>query len=144
MNRFDKKIKELSKNIEVPASYDEKVDKVLLDIMKRDEAILEKKKDSRLVPRLAVCLFCIFCAISLYTLDVHADIFSFFRETIMDFLGRGHSEEDLAGMGVESEKQSVGSKMDLMMELQESGIDNHTIYLLVKISAPTNIRFEEN
>ena len=144
MNRFDKKIKELSKNIEIPASYDEKVDKVLLDIMKRDEAILEKKKDSRLVPRLAVCLLCIFCAISLYTLDVHADIFSFFKETIMDFLGRGNSEEDLEGMGVESDKMSVGSKPDLMMELQESVIDSHSIYLLVKITAPTNIKFEEN
>lgn len=144
MNRFDKKIKELSKNIEAPASYDEKVDKVLLDIMKKDEAILEKKRDNRLVPRLAVCLLCIVCAVSLYTLDVHADIFSFFKETIMDFLGRGNSEEDIANFGVESEKQSVGSKPDLMMELQESVIDSHSIYLLVKITAPTNIRFEEN
>lgn len=144
MNRFDKKIKELSKNIEAPASYDEKVDKVLLDIMKKDEAILEKKRNSRLVPRLAVCLLCILCAISLYTLDVHADIFSFFKETIMDFLGRGSSEEDIANLGVESEKQSAGSKPDLMMELQESVIDNHSIYLLVKITAPGNISFDED
>lgn len=144
MNKFDEKIKKLSKNIEAPASYDEKVDKVLLDIMKKDEVILEKKRNGKLLPRLAVCLLCIFCAVSLYTLDVHADIFSFFRETIMDFLGRGSSEEDLTGMGVESERQAVGSKPDLMMELQESVIDSHSIYLLVKMTAPTNIRFEEN
>lgn len=144
MNKFDKKIRKLSKDIEVPASYDEKVDKVLLDIMKKDEAILEKRENRRLLPRLAVCLLCIFCVISLYTIDVHADIFSFFKETIMDFLGRGNSAEDISDMGVESEKMSVGSKPDLMMELQEKVIDSHSIYLLVKITAPSNIRFEEN
>lgn len=144
MNKFDKKVKKLAKDIEVPASYDEKVDKVLLDIMKKDEAILEKRENSKLLPRLAVCLLCIFCAISLYTIDVHADIFSFFKETILDFFGRENSGEDISDMGVESEKQSVGSKPDLMMELRETVIDSHSIYLLVQITAPSNIRFEED
>lgn len=144
MNKFDKKIKKLSKNIEAPTSYDEKVDKVLLAIMKKDEAVLEKRKSSRLVPRLAVCLLCIFCVISLYTMDVHANIFSLFKETILDFLGRGNPEEDIADMGVESEKLSVGSKPDLMMELQETVIDSHSIYLLVKVTAPSDIRFEDD
>lgn len=143
MNKFDKKIKQLSKNIEVPASYDEKVDKVLLDIMKRDETILKKRKNSRLLPRLAVCLLCIFFAVSLYTIDAHANIFSFFKETILDFLGRGNPEEQIEDMGVESEKLSVESKPDLMMELQETVIDSHSIYALVKITAPPDIRFEE-
>ena len=144
MNKFDKEIKKLTKNIEVPASYDEKVDKVLLDIMKRDEIILEKKRNSRLLFRLAVCLICICCAISLYTLDAQANIFSFFKETILDFLGRGNSEEEIEEMGVESEKQSVESKPDLMMELQESVIDSHSFYLLVKMTATPGIRFEED
>lgn len=143
MNKFDRKIKKLAKNIEVPASYNERVDKTLLDIMK-DEPILEEKKRSRMMPRLAVCLLCILCAVSLYTIDAHADLFSFFKETIMDFLGRGSSEEDIKDLGVESERLSVGSKPDLMMELQEKVIDNHSIYLLVKITAPTNIQFEDN
>lgn len=143
MNKFDREIKKLTKNIEVPASYNEKVDKVLLDIMKRDETILEKKKNSKLLLRLAVCLLCIFCVISLYTIDAHANIFSFFKETILDFLGRGNPEDDIEDMGVESEKQSVGSKPDLMMELQESVIDSHSIYLLVQMTAPPDIWFEE-
>lgn len=143
MNKFDKKIKELSKNIAVPASYDEKVDQLLLAIMKKDETILEKRKKSRLIPRLAVFLLCILCAISLYTIDAHANIFSFFKETIMDFLGRGNSAEDIADMGVESEKISVDSKPDLMMELQETVIDNHSIYVLMQITAPPDIRFEK-
>lgn len=143
MNKFDKKIKKLTKNIEVPASYNEKVDKVLLDIMKRDETIMEKGKKRRLVPRIAVCLLCVICALSLYTIDAHADIFAFFKETILDFLGRGNSEEDMNDIGVESEKLSVNSKPDLMMELQETVIDSHSIYLLVKITAPSDIRFDE-
>jgi len=143
MSKFDRKIKKLAKNIELPASYNERVDKVLLDIMK-DKPILEKKKKSRLLPRLAVCLLCIFCAVSLYTIDAHADLFSFFKETILDFLGRGTSGEDMANLGVGSEKQSASSKPDLMMELQETVMDSHSIYLLVKITAPTDIRFEEN
>lgn len=143
MNKFDKKIKELSNNIEVPASYDEKVDKVLLEIMKKDTALPEEGKSRRWLPRLAVFLICIICAISLYTIDAHANIFSYFKESILNFLGRGN-EEDIEDMGVKSEKLSVESKTDLMMELQEKVIDNHSIYLLVQMTAPPDIRFEEN
>lgn len=143
MKKFDKKMKKLFKNIEVPASYDEKVDKLLLDIMKK-EPILEKKRTGRPLLRLAVFLLCIFCAVSLYTIDANANIFAVFKETIMDFLGRGNSDEDMENIGVESEKQSVESKPDLMMELQESVIDSHSIYLLVKMTASSGIRFEED
>lgn len=142
MNKFDKKMKELSKNIEVPASYDEKVDQVLLTIMKKDETILEKREKNRLLPRIAVCLLCIVCAVSLYTLDAHADIFSFFKETILDFLGRG--EENIEDLGVDSVRQPVNSKPDLLVELRERVIDSHSIYLLVQITAPADIRFEED
>lgn len=144
MNKFDRKMKELSKNIEVPASYDEKVDKVLLEIMKKDTALLEKKKNRRWLPRLAVCLLCIICALSLYTLDAHANIFARFKETILDFLGRGNEEENMESMGVESGKQPAVSKPDLRMELQEAVIDSNSIYLLVQITAPPDIRFDEN
>lgn len=146
MNKFDRDIKKLTKKIEVPASYDEKVDKVLLDIMKRDETVLEEKKQTayRLLPRLAACLLFIILAASLFTLDAHADIFSLFKETIMDFLGRGNSAEEMEKMGVGSEKMSVGSRPDLMMELQETVMDSHNIYLLVQMTAPPDIRFEED
>ena len=144
MNKFDRKIRKLIKKIEVPASYDDKVDQVLLDIMKKQETIPEKTKNHRLMPRLAVCLLCILCILSLYTINAEANFFTFFKETIMDFLGKGTSEEELTGMGVESEKLSVSSKPDLMMELQETVIDSHSIYVLVRITAPPDIRFDEN
>lgn len=144
MNKFDKKMKELTKNIEVPASYDEKVDKVLLEIMKKDTVLPEEKKSRRWLPRLAVFLICIICAISLYTIDTHANIFSFFKESILNFLGRGNDEEDIEDMGVESEKLSVESKADLMLEMQELVVDNHSFYLLVKMTASSDIRFEDD
>ncbi|MCM1542828.1 MAG: hypothetical protein NC121_16425 [Blautia sp.] len=143
MKKFDRKMKKLFKNLEVPSSYDEKVDQLLIDIMKK-EPILEKKKRSRSMLRFAVCLLCILGAVSLYTIDAKANIFEAFKETIMDFLGRGNSEEDIAEMGVETEKQLIESKPDLMMELQESVIDSHGIYLMVKITASSGIRFEED
>lgn len=144
MNKFDRKIKKQAKNIEVPASYNEKVDKVLLDIMKRDKTIVEKKRNSRFILQLAVCLICICCAVSLFTINVQANIFSFFKETILSFLGEGNSEEEIEDMGVESEKLSVESKRDLKMELQETVIDSHSIYVLMQITAPPDIRFEKN
>lgn len=146
MNKFDREIKKHIKKIEIPESYDEKVDKVLLDIMKKDESVPGEKKPAfyRLLPRLAACLVCIILAVSLFALDARADIFSFFKETIMDFLGRGNSEEDIQEMGVDSEKMSVGSKPDLMMELQETVMDSHSIYVLVQMTAPPDIRFDES
>ncbi|MCM1214849.1 MAG: hypothetical protein NC331_06020 [Lachnospiraceae bacterium] len=143
MKKFDRKMKKRFKDLEVPPSYDEKVDQLLVDIMKK-EPILEKKKRSRPLLRLAVCLLCILCVVSLYTVDAKANIFETFKETIMDFLGRGNSQEDIAEMGVETEKQLIESKPDLMMELQESVIDSHSIYLMVKITASSGIRFEED
>lgn len=142
MKKFDKKVKKLFKKIEVPSSYDEKVDKILLDIIKK-EPVLEKKRTGRPLLRLAVILLCVVCVVSLYTIDANANIFAAFKDTIMDFLGKGSVEEDMEGLGVESEKQSVESKPDLMPELQESVIDSHSIYLLVKMTAPPDIRFEE-
>lgn len=144
MNKFDKKIKKLIRNVQIPPSYDEKVDKTLLAVMKKDEALLEKRKKGRLVPRLAVCLLCIVCVITLYSMDVHADIFAFFKETILDFLGRGSDGEDMKELGVESESQGIGSKPDLIVELKESVMDSHSMYLLVTITAPSDIRFEED
>lgn len=143
MNKFDKKIKKLIKNVEVPPSYDEKVDRTLLAVMKKGRELPEKRKRGRLMPRLAVCLLCILCVITLYSMDVHADIFAFFKETILDFLG-GSNEDDLGDLGVKSENQTIGSKPDLIVELSESVMDSHSMYLLVTITAPADIHFEED
>ena len=60
----------------------------------------------------------------------------------MDFLGIGG--EELQKIGVTSDKEDSASKPDLMMELKEKVIDKHNIYVVVKITAPTNISFAKN
>lgn len=142
MNKFDKKIKEMSQHMQTPASYDKKVDELLqtLDIK---EARSSKNKTGRRFLQLAVCLFCVLLLLSFHTFSVHADIFSFFKETIMDFL-MGGSDESPEDLGIGSDHRYAGSKPDLFLELTEKVIDNHSIYLLMKITAPSNIRFAPN
>lgn len=141
MNQFDKKIKELSKNVDIPSSYDEKVDKTLQSIMEKEEKP-KKKKVNKWVLRIAVCMLVVVCLLCVEGFGAEANIFSFFKQTIMDFLGKG-TEEDVGKMGVDSDYVYVESKQDLMIELQETVIDSHSIYLLVRITAPAGIEFTD-
>lgn len=142
MNKFDKNIKKMSQEMQTPASYDKKVDELLQTLGKK-EAHSSPQKIGRRFLQLAVCLFCILLILSFHTFSVHADIFSFFKETIMDFL-MGGSDEDPENLGIGSDHRYAESKPDLFLELTEKVIDSHNIYLLVKITAPSNIRFAPN
>lgn len=142
MNKFDKNIKEMSQEMQTPASYDKKVDD-LLQTLEKKEAHSSPQKIGRRFLQLAVCLFCMLLILSFHTFSVHADIFSFFKETIMDFL-MGGSDENPEELGIGSDHRYAESKPDLFLELTEKVIDSHNIYLLVKITAPSNIRFAPN
>lgn len=139
MDDFDKKMKELSKNIDISESYDKKVDEILQSIEEKEEK-QEKNNFSGKVLRIAVCLVCIICVVSISSYKAEANFFATFRQTIMDLFSRGNTN-DVREAGVKSKKVYVEDKPDLMMELQETVIDSHTIYLMVKITAPTNISF---
>ena len=143
MTKFEKKIKELSKDVNIPASYDEKVDEILKSIAQKEEKP-KKKRNGKLIFRVAVCMIVVIaCLIFVDTFHVEANIFDVFKQTIMDFLGQG-TQEDVRDLGVESNSVYVASKPDLMIELQETVIDSHSIYLLVRIIAPAGIEFAEN
>lgn len=142
MTKFDKRMKELSREIEIPASYDEKVDEILRSIAQKEEKP-KKNTAGKWVFRVAVCLIGIVCLFSVNAMSVEADIFSFFKQTIMDFLSKD-TEIDVQEIGVDSNAVYVEGKPDLMMELQETVIDSHSIYLLVRITAPANVAFAEN
>lgn len=142
MNKFDKKIKEMSREMQVPASYDQKVDELLQTLVEK-EKLPQRHKGRKRILQLAVCLFCVLILLSFYTFNVHANIFTFFKETIIDFL-MGDSKEDPEDMGIGSDQAYVGSKPDLIMELTEKVIDSHSFYLLVTITAPTNVQFADN
>lgn len=74
--------------------------------------------------------------------NVEAGFFEEFKKTIMDLLNLG--EEESAKLGIESEKTSIVSKQDLLIELKETIIDKQNIYLLVQVTAPVNVHFTEN
>lgn len=148
MTKFDKELKELSKHVNIPASYDRKVQETL-EIVEKESEIPQKEDISQRkgrrtgVLQVVICVLCIVVLISLSIHNVRANILDFFRHTLMDFL-QGDLEENAEDYGVESRDIYVESKPDLMMELQEAVIDSHNIYLLVKITAPTDIEFAEN
>lgn len=144
MKEFDKMLKELSRNVEIPKEYNERIDDVLNSLPEKET----KEKNRRGVRRgglaIAFCIICIICFLKIDTLEAaNVKFFETFKLTIMDIfhIGQEEAPEDI---GVESNKTHAESKPDLMLELQETVIDSHNIYLLVKITAPTNIEFSED
>ncbi len=143
MAKFDREIKRLIRDVELPKSYEEKVDSTLQSIEEREDISKKNGHSKKWIVRIAICLVCIIGLVSLTSLDAHANIFEAFKESIMDFLGLT-SEDEVEETGVESEKIYTESKPDLMMESQEVVVDSHTIYLLVKITASSGIEFAED
>ncbi|MBD5533439.1 MAG: hypothetical protein HDQ98_14780 [Lachnospiraceae bacterium] len=140
MNKFDKKVKEMAKEIQTPASYDKKVDGLLQSLTEQEELPHQKSGGRKRVLQFAFCLVCVFLILSFFTIGTQANFFSSFKETIIDFL-TGDSDEDPANMGIESDQNYAESKPDLIIALSEKVIDSHSIYLLVEITAPNHIRF---
>ncbi len=145
MRAVDKKIKQIFKELKVPVSYEERVDDMLTSL--KEEAAKEdepaQKGRGKYVLRTAVCLLCICIMFSAMVLHSKADFWEQFRRTLMDFFGfTTEQEADEAGIG--SMSLHVEGKKDLFVELQEAVIDAHNIYLLVKITAPTDIAFAQN
>ena len=71
----------------------------------------------------------------------NANIFSSFTKSIMDFFTGGDRQAKEAGVTSDTEK--IQSKPDLMVNLQERIVDSENIYLLIGITAPTNLKFDE-
>lgn len=143
MTEFDKKIRELSKKPDIPVSYDERLDDILNSIREK-EAASPKKKRRRWTYRTAICLIVILVGLlSVGTFHAEANVFDFFKKTIMNFLGMD-TEEDMGEKGVGSNQVYIRSKPELMIELKETVIDKHNIYLLVQVTAPADIVFRED
>lgn len=141
VKKFDKKIKKLSKDINIPATYDEKLDKVLQTIEEK-EPVPEKKQSGKKFILAAVCLIGIICIVTFAgTLSSEANIVDYLKGVIQNFLGMDADKKE--EIGADSKSMSVGSQADLMMEIQEAVMDTHAIYLLVKITAPTDIKLTE-
>lgn len=142
MNKFDEEIKKMAGEVPTPASYDEKVNN-LLQTLEEKAAPSQMPKSRKKFFQLAACLLCVFVLLFSYTFSVRADIFASFKETILDFL-MGNSGEDPDEIGIGSGNSYVESQPDLFIEMTENVIDSHSIYLLLKITAPGNTRFGSN
>lgn len=138
--------------MEVPKSYHDKVDAVLDSLEKKREAEEEKtpahpeKKYPRMRKRtvqIAVCILLAAGLIAVARYQAKANIFAVFQETIMKFFGI-ETEEEAEDIGVGSNQEQIKSKAELVLELQQTVIDGHNIYLLVQVTAPGNIRFTKN
>jgi len=151
MRAADKKIKRIFKELRVPVSYEERVDDMLTslreDAAKEEGPLKEKeflpKKRGKYVFRAAACLLCICVMFSVAALHSKAGFWENFRRTLMDFFGFATGQEAEEN-GVESRPLHVEGKKDLFVELQEAVMGAHSMYLLVKVTAPTDIVFAEN
>lgn len=138
---FDKKIRKMSKEFPVPQEYHQRVDEVLDSIQnERNEKIFPAKKYSLKI----ACTFIVICLFfSGYLFfsnpkEAKADFLGTFVKTIMDFFGISQD------IGIDSDKDDAVSKRDLMIELKEKVIDSQNIYLMIQITAPADVEFDEN
>lgn len=142
MAKFDKEIKKMSREFQVPETYHKKVDEILERIQEDHVAAPRKKLFVKVV--MAMTVLCLFITGGLgffHVEEAEAGILETFKHTIMDFFGLG--EEESEKIGVESEKKEAVSKPDLMIELQEVVMDMQNIYAVVKITAPPSVAFKE-
>lgn len=141
MTDFDRKIRELSRNVNIPKGYDDRIEDVLQKIPKAQEEYTKKNRwMHKRKLAIAFCLICILSVLGGVVMEANANIFDTFKLTIMDILNIGAEDEKL---GVESKNEQIQSKPDLFLELQEVVTDNQGTYLLIKITAPTDITFSK-
>ncbi|MCM1500016.1 MAG: hypothetical protein NC124_16260 [Clostridium sp.] len=149
MNNFDKMIKELSKNVDIPEGFSDRVETVLESLPEDDDGEgRQRTPHNRRRLGFAACIICVVCVLAFNSMQAEANIFETFKQTIMDFLNLGTDPEtgESKGeeLGIESSSTEIESKRDLMLELREVVVDAQGIYLLVKITAPPDITLTED
>lgn len=143
MKSFDKKIKKFSKEFQVPDTYHEKIDRILETIQEDNILPPQRKSFVKLAVIMAtVCVVIMGCLFFSGTEVSEAGFFEAFKQTILDVFGIEEGEAQTIGIG--SEKQGAVSRPELLIELQEVVMDGQNIYAVVKITAPPDIKFEEN
>lgn len=145
MEKLERMLKKHTGSMDVPDTYKVKVEETLNNLPQaggessREKKMFYRTRQFRVV---VVALALLIAVITVAGTTADANIFRSFRQTIMDFLNIGENG-DGESKGVKSVKEQQFSKPDLMLELQERVVDNSNIYLLVKIIAPANIKFNE-
>lgn len=151
MAAFDRKLKKMAKDLNVSSAFSDKVDATLEALPFDEEYSKENTRKTKkrtatgkYVFRIAFCVLLIFVLLAVnHATKMNANVFTTFKKTIMDFfdIRDGESPQDL---GVESDKTSVVSKLDLQLELTETIVDSSSIYMLVRIQAPVGVELKED
>lgn len=139
MTDFDRKIRELSRNVEIPKEYDKRIEQELSQIPKEEQSDSGRKyrmSSKKLV--IAFLLICIVGVLGNGVIEANANIFDTFKLTLMSIF---HIEKEDAEIEVESKQENIKSKPDLQLEMQEVVTDHQGVYLLIKITAPPEITF---
>ena len=142
MNDFDKKIKRLSKEFQVPETYHQRVNEIL-EAVQEDSVVAPKRKPffkAAVIVAVFVLIMTGFTCFSGAEV-VEASFLENFKQTILDFFGI--SEDESQEIGMKSEKGESVSRPDLMIELQEIVMDSQNIYAVVKITAPPDVELKE-
>lgn len=142
MTQFDEKLKELSKDMKIPDTYSRRVSETL-DALPEQTQKKSKRTGRRPVYRVAVCCVIIIVILSLGAIGVNANIFDDFKQTLMNYFHIG-TESTPGELGVETKTEEAVSQPDLFLELKETVVGSHNIYLLFQITAPKNISFADN
>lgn len=157
MNDFDKMMRELSGKVDVPDNYNSRIDDVLRSLPDKEQK--ESNGGNRRVNRIigvVMCIFALVFALEISSLHANANIFDSFKMTIMDIFHIGKDNTSLNdsvysdvdeysdGSGIASKTENAKGKRDLMIELRETIVDPHGLYALVKITAPSDIEFNDN
>lgn len=142
MTRFDRDIMKAAKNFTIPESYEKRVEETIQSLSEDNVTYpceSPKKHYKRILVFVCACLI---CAVLFSTAEVtQAGFLEMFKETIFDFLGI--DTEESRSMGIESRKENTVGKPDLMLELQEKVIDSQNVYIIVKVTAPTDVVFRD-
>lgn len=104
MDKFDKKIRKLSKNYKIPDTYYDRVDEIVDKISEENvEPPKNKAFTKAAIVAAAVCVILTGCIFASGTKKAEASLWSSFRQTVMDFFGV--DKEDSARLGIDSKKE---------------------------------------
>lgn len=144
MRTDDKRIRKVFRELKVPVSYEERVDSLLKSkpAETEDKEPAAPRKKGKYIFRAAVCALCVCLLFTVTVFRSNADFLDDLKRTLMDFFGFS-TAQDGEESGVHSKPLYVGSKRDLIVELREAVISAHNIYILVRITAPTDVTFTE-
>ncbi len=143
MKEFDKKIRELAKDVKIPEEYNRRVEEVLCKIPElEDHTTIKRRNPYKRIAFAVACLVCVIGLLHISSNETEAGLFAEFKMTIMKFLNLDEEESD--ELGVESENTIIQSKPDLQIELRETVTDKNSIYLLIQITGSKEIEFDEN